>query len=436
MRPYSIVLLTGLVASLVHAQPPAQTSFTGLRPQSLFKAPPSNAKLGPDECPHMAGEFATRVFTALSTSAGHRATYITPSVAAEGITLAGTIQNVPEYHDCQRLIERTGTWGAYGPLAAIYVRDTSIAFTEVAQGKVAAAVIVADYRYAELGIRGGANCLYIIGTGDRFTGYIRPVGVQEKRCLLPFGRPTPDDFRMDVRHESGLAKVPHSARWDMDVDTRRNVPAFACGVAWCTLVPQGTPATVLNRWNGNGVSSAERNILRGIGWWDEQPLAISSFGLRPSTRGTVVPSPRAAEYTQAEFAGIWQHVATVYLERRTGPYREKYAWDATAHPGASSRVRGIKGVRLELCDNKAGNCPDVPPTLSCVYRPEPDGAKMIGRYVGLADRTVYVCVRAYRHTGKPHGLVRFKWRPDDETIWVRCPLGCCEADRDENGFSQ
>lgn len=49
--------------------------------------------------------------------------------------------------------------------------------------------------------------------------------------------------------------------------------------------------------------------------------------------------------------------------------------------------------------------------------------------------TTYLCVR-YRPTSTMPGIagnyripavVRWRWKPNDETMWVACPAGCCEV---------
>jgi hypothetical protein len=44
----------------------------------------------------------------------------------------------------------------------------------------------------------------------------------------------------------------------------------------------------------------------------------------------------------------------------------------------------------------------------------------------------YFCVKYRPLPGnvQPPGVVRWRWKIKDETIWVSCPNGCCEVDPD------
>ena len=40
--------------------------------------------------------------------------------------------------------------------------------------------------------------------------------------------------------------------------------------------------------------------------------------------------------------------------------------------------------------------------------------------------SAYRCVHRRIHSGEEiPGAVRWRWKEDDETMWVRCPQGCC-----------
>jgi hypothetical protein len=129
------------------------------------------------------------------------------AVTLDALSVSGKITLIPEFHDCQRLIDDTGL--KYGPLVGVYVsflnaqipalppipvvRRPSLSGGRPTQARVptgastitaattaiAAAELVAfDGDYDTLGIKLGFNCLYLLndGSATRVTARMVRVG--------------------------------------------------------------------------------------------------------------------------------------------------------------------------------------------------------------------------------------------------------------------
>ena len=374
------------------------------------------------------------------------------------IPIASAIDEIPEFHDCQRLVRTHER--EYGPLVGIFaseqletlygafdVKGEQVAparAAELVRTMPAAAAIFSfdDEPYLPLGIRREFNCLYLLppaGASPRWTAYMVWARSDEKRCSEPLGDPA-NALALDV-HVHGTADfenetfeasdIPPVARWDLD---RRNEQSIGirCGGAWCSVGRTGIAprpsegaevAPLIKAALGPGSEPSDaalRRVTRVPGWYDDQSLAIAApsgtAGLSPrGPRAVYYPDPRIGDMNDpAEFES-WTPVAYVMIRGAPGDYSEKLDLGS-----------GI--TKFELIFRKSTDAP--PPEAGITCAPSAGGTWWMRLTRGGGSNTVnYRCVTARTHPSAPTlpGTARWRWKVDDETTWVRCPQGCCSV---------
>jgi hypothetical protein len=223
-----------------------------------------------------------------------------------------------------------------------------------------------------------------------------------------------------------------------------------------------------------GPSFAERRrerIAAIKGWFDQEQLAPPAplmGGAPTATRGALFPSPALGSLTIAgNFTqGTWVHVASVVLSGYNATYVGKLnfypdiMFPQFAQPAPALDERSL--TRIELCRG-AGCAPELTEDFPCIWpddptQPQPPAlaqrwwARIVpargwllppafglpGRPTGQASgrEVVYKCVIRRGHENVRHddmsqvevpGTARWRWMKDDQTVWVRCDLGCCEV---------
>lgn len=314
---------------------------------------------------------------------------------------------IPEYHDEQRFPDDIG---GYGPMVYIFATPNIGTFTSPAQiedqGKAGAlfALVVVDTTagavlpttYTQLELVPGVNCLWLVydhavAPNVRWRAYLTPRGASGF-CI----RTTifPSMLAVQARSPEGrhhLDDYPQVGRFSEDL-SGRPLLGVKCLDAWCEIGAPGftskPPATV--------VAGREGTIK---GWHDEQRLAAfdATGKLRPRIRASVIPVPDIDTLREDHFAAGWVHVATIWFH--DDPEGTKYAtW-------------GLRKGRNTL-------------ELRVV------GATWEARVMSNTD-TATVWTNVVRH---PHldmavpGTARFRWRNNDEGIWVPCGAACCHSD--------
>ena len=271
------------------------------------------------------------------------------------VELVQAIINVPEFHDCQRFITRSGARLEYSEFFAIWAssrlanltRDLiDAAATRVdtvglpppgATGPlvaadaepppdesmfaVAVAEIYAEGRYEPLGIEPWLNCLYLFRRNQQWEARMVAMGnvnvscPRSSRTALPAGR----DLRVittaaaEFRSESDYPPV---ARWDWDATNEVQYIGIKCGAAWCEIGQQSlvpSPALAASPTDPRGLKRV-RSIK---GWYDQQALAFENAGkIEPSSlKGTIVPDTMLGRLDNLGDFARFAHVADVVLER-------------------------------------------------------------------------------------------------------------------------
>lgn len=455
---------------------------------------------------------------------------------------AGRIADIPEYHDCQRLV----VGDTYGPLAGVYARYRlenmwtrlvqldSIA--NAAQAKLGDSVRLRDSvagavrrrlttlarnfgfvapsdsalgratavawrvrverlvsqstlralhsvtirawgRYPKLGIEEGWNCVYISNSRNPRARIINlPQG--QKKCPAAVKADTAGGnvHQLVLKRTRTQGSVPDDyppvARWEWDDANKHQYIGFMCDgwceagpvaagnalfaaatlpsaaaaseeVFWGTLLPE--PPFVIS---GNAMQRRKKRIALIKGWFDQEQLApdAPSRGVNPiQTRGAIFPAPDLENLTMAaDFVpNRWVHVAAIAMSQHDLGYAAKFNFVSDiARNTVPIDTRTL--ATLELC--RGENCAGQLAADLCVWpndESQPDPPPMANRWWARvisgprhAADTSYNCVIRRPHDGvrnddntpvRVPGTVRWRWLRDDQTVWVRCDLGCCEV---------
>lgn len=382
------------------------------------------------------------------------------------------ITDVPEFHDCQKLIvmKASGAAPAYLGLFAIFARDslrhyavrfdsvkpkdsllthTDTSLVNSAGHALAVGEILAlDSGYATLGIKPGFNCLLLygqVGAGSGLAAKMVPVGGNEKQCATDMNPVEVAGTQLEVhRNPFPPDAVPPVARWDWDSTHAQVHMGIACGSAWCDV---GAPSFVSAVAYAGSITAAGDAIYAVKGWYDEQRLAFpattSGTGgptpLSVGTMGTFLPMPDLGNDSGApdtsRYAHRWVPVATAAVAAGNNVYFKKLNLQASVvRPSRDS---------IYLCYGDRPSClPPFPPLKAphckatgepeiwwakIVARPEP--AAMVAGGAPMGATTHYFCVQRREHTNVHiPGVVRWRWAVNDETMWIRCLEGCCEVE--------
>lgn len=352
------------------------------------------------------------------------------------------------------------------------VAPVAVAGAQSLDAGLTVAVVWAGDAYSPLKIERGLNCLVLRRNGAGFDAFmLHTAGSADSTCLRPSAdlRHVPTDpsgvpvgltpeRQLDVRvSDPGVpdADVPPVIRWDTDLQDRPFIhvkcPQHSCdiGSAGLALAPRLTAPA--------GMDAPARRVIQERGWRDEQRLAVRRAGaadLIPSTlRGRVFPHPRLDALTANDFRpGLWLEAAAISI---TGP----------GAPGAYQQKLGVmavdrqpdwgttRGNRLWLCTRVPlpGATASFPPPPADACQPSsevlascrvPAGSSLAAEEAAGHVMFAYMAVngrvtRRFCVTRRPWpaayggpapGTARWRWTDQDDTIWVRCPSGCCEIE--------
>jgi hypothetical protein len=405
--PVQIVLLlaTAVLASLATAcaripsrelaQPPAREVESRSDPvqKPLPNVPFDSTH--PVECPNVEAE---------SREEGARGIHTFPMI----IQLAGVITDIPEFHDCQRLMTSSGD--EFGPLVGLWASEKLVQFSgehfQAAQG----VPVVEAYNfnlgipYAELGIEPGYNCLYVRKRADWSASMISRGSSNSCRATITDAEWSSGTALSVVRiaHPADVGLIPPVARWDWDPRRRLHYIGVRCGDAWCEIGRSGFQSST--RYSGGPTQRIK-------GWYDEQWLAVPGPGFRlvPRPRAVIVPVEGVDTMTMPYFICPgscaartvgWKHVANA---RFTDVGHPTYASKLNLHPGRESEIymRARIGQQGRLVWESR-----IVSGTTIAYK----------KVVRVDHGTMYV-----------PGTARWAWRENDETAWVRCAVGCCSV---------
>ena len=357
----------------------------------------------------------------------------------ESLPLSDSVETIPEYHDCQRLIED----GKYGPLVGIFAHanvKTYYHWSKWRDGRVAATVVSLDpaaWSYSSLGIVGGTNCLLLKASGrSKWQAALikAPGNTIGTGTTGNFGT-CPDDLSwsvvsentplLTVRRQLGVDMVgdsiaPPVARWDWDASNELNYIGVRCDAdTWCEIGPDNlVPSpkrTLRSLLFPKNAPNSDAWVIKG--YYDEQFLANAAGDAPTSVFATIVPGFDARTLQDLDDKkGGPREVARLELRetgRTIGAEYDRYV--------QKFKTRGIGGpprdrqtvTYLELRPNPS-------PTEKHPY---------LGRFGGKdldADAVVVRKHKDHLHDGPP--VVRWRWVAKDELTWSYCePDGCCES---------
>jgi len=388
----------------------------------------------------------------------HSYPVVTETDSFNVVPLAGEITAIPEYHDCQRLLELRGT--RYGALAGIWVASDlekraaalelavppagaipdslagggpglppPVAFIPPTKARAFIEIFAWDGGYAPLGIQRRWNCLYLYPIDPtRLGAWMVPVDDAE-RCLedLDLTAVPSNAKALHVTRsfpEEGAAKdvVPAVGRWDWDASALTQYIGVKCGPAWCEVTQDDDydPSPVY------GVDDPSQDKVFSIkGWYDEQKLAVKPLfrAARPSgVLGTIFPDPEIGTYNLEDY-GQWRVTGQVAMSQDIPAYRKRFNFVAATPPtsGEATRLTEIAMCHGEHCFPDGGA-----PACNTEWGDKPSEQNWWARFTAPDGTIVYRCVKRVDHTGHPiPATARWWWEAMDETGWMRCAEGCC-----------
>jgi hypothetical protein len=328
------------------------------------------------------------------------------------LSLPGPTTNVPEFHDCQKLLFAVRSRLVYGPLAAIFgawdmgarwdslvqrrrdvgtgrripvgtvagtlaaessavdlpIPNITITVAQAASGSGWALVEIYSWgRYAPLGIARGFNCAYFFMAGGRPRAKMVNFGSKEQDCSIPINPNAVPGRELEVRITSApefqgagaIGHYPAAARWDWDPMDSVHVFGVRCGAAWCEVGPDGfQPGAPPSVPAGDlpappAYPSWWRRVHQIKGWFDEQQLA-TPFDTNPArpapVRGRAFPDPLLDGFTKDNFASQWKRAAWLWLDSPDVGYDEKL----NVLPATGAAWTGLTTV--DLCLGSYNEC--------------------------------------------------------------------------------
>lgn len=359
------------------------------------------------------------------------------------VPLAGAITDIPEFHDCQRLLIERGH--IYGPLVGIWVAEfLDTRLQELADANpprpggspnpevnaLAFAELYSwDDKYPPLGIRTRWNCLYLYPDPDTLRLGAKMVNVSDpKACLNPQplsalkGDTVTNLFvTRHVFDRLSSDNIPPVARWDWDSVSAWQYIGLKCGTAWCEVSGSKGLASSNSYADPNETIAGKTKPVYSVkGWYDEQVLAVpkpSVMGglatVRPASfRGTIIPDPGLDTVKLPQFDD-WVRAGQVAV---TGSH-PKYAGDFNYGLSTATNARSMATVFICHGDG-CGN-----PTV-CSWAHENDWWARI-EYQG---KVKFRCVERVDHSDENRPIpatARWAWDAKDEKGWFGCAAGCC-----------
>ena len=340
--------------------------------------------------------------------------------ASAAFTLAGEMMlTIPEYHDEQAF--PTGP-ASYGPVVVFYASpylgtfrfDWQIA--EHGERGILAAVLDVKTNtgplpdpYTKLGLEPGLNCLWLALDNTEWKAYVSQTPPKTACDPNPANRKqlavtrspnelvyTKDDYPAVTR----FTEAAIDPAGNLGTTAGQPLLSVSCIGRWCEIGPQQTGGAAdfhVGKPIGAAASVREQRIK---GWHDEQWLAIknNSGDLVPGFRATFVPEKKINEKNAAAFKPpAWVPVATVHL---------------SADPPAGSKYAKL-GLR------KGKNQLHV----------QGQGTTWTGYWLNAGTKSQEFKVDRVSHfDAAVPGTARFRWQPDDDSMWAPCGQACCRVE--------
>lgn len=377
-----------------------------------------------------------------------------------GVQLVAITVNVPEFHDCQRLIVEGASGLEYSGRTAIFASDSIGSFEEHMRrpyrsealgdrGRVAtsstaatdrrrapggplrgipiAVVLASETPYQALGIAKALNCLYIwfvvVANDTTWSARMTPT-TQAVGCPFRTMDPAmPNDLA--VKREVVIDPVdnlpfknatdyPPVARWDWDSVHRQHYISIGCGIAWCEIGARGFVSSLpLELEAGNSKPLRRVKLIRG--WYDQQLLAMHGpKGPTPSRIvGTIIPDTALGS---ADDLRTPVHVADVAIQGMSPGDPTARQYDAKFNFAAPTLA---EPARIYITENDGS---------TSIWKAQIRRRLGGGFETGLTKNTMFRPVDGAFETAKYKvpGVARWRWMETDEGTWTRCKYGCCE----------
>ncbi len=394
------------------------------------------------ECPHAwvfprVGPPLTPQGPQLTTGSGGIGAVVT---ATQSPQFPNRRTNVPEFHDCQklRMWDSLRTMESYGPLAGVFAGD-NLEFIEdstlTEKRALALVYLPQGGAYPPLGLTKPFACVIVQRSTLISRAWIVPIAT-ETECPSPgafaaTAAPSLVDLHV-LPPPPGMPgdSIPPVARWDWDETTHTQYIGVRCGESWCEIGVPGFNSSPSHDPGPNTPKGRAGYALRGA--HDEQRLAeFPGHVLSPAMNlGTVVPMDSLATLTaERPSEGRWVSVARTHLAPSTGTYEEKLNIASTAAVSPTDVDASIVALCVSTDRTRcaARGWKRTLDVSRCT--PDPTGARWIARVERPKARSRYFCVLYREHEAGffVPPVVRWRWRADDETIWISCPSGCCEV---------
>jgi hypothetical protein len=166
------------------------------------------------------------------------------------------------------------------------------------------------------------------------------------------------------------------------------------------------------------------------GWYDYQYLEdFDSHGnpIPSGVIGVVFPVGALDTLPAVTPGKKWVPMARVAMFGTSERYEKKYNFRSIPLAAA-----GSGGVTVEECSGTWTQCD--PGGLPHVTQPVCKAPATTGfvRILARDGTAKYFCNirRPFPPGFTIPGVTRWRWKIRDETLWIRCPSGCCEADPD------
>jgi hypothetical protein len=224
-----------------------------------------------------------------------------------------------------------------------------------------------------------------------------------------------DSTALKVFSKRQADRLQAVALFEEDLTSGEMLLGVRCGERrWCVIAPTSLSAVTLRPTTCRNESGLE--TCRNRGWADQQQLAKKKSSspdleLSPSS-GTIYPVRGLGNTTDDDFT-VWKKVATI----RIADADYVKTSDLTFYMGGD-KARAEVWLLLEN------------PT-----EPDPE-KKSFKAWIksfdanGVLRHQPIISIKRKHHaiTGLVPGMARWKWSTNDEGIWVRCGVGCCEVE--------
>jgi hypothetical protein len=324
---------------------------------------------------------------------------------------AGT--NIPEFNDCQALVDGT----TYGPVVAVFARQAALGHFMPTRYYLLGVIfnfgtLDTNETYDPLSIKDGYSCLYAPLSGQITHAYLlHQDTVATCASSIPIPSPNSAGFlEARVRPLNPGDVVPKAARWEWDDTALQQYIGITCFNQWCEIGKEGFHSAPDP--NTDWVASAPPpgntlgQVHRVRAYFDVQQLAKASASLNPrepvvlsGARATFFPAPNLGDdldYSEEQYVG------TMIVSATEPAYKEKFGLTANQATHIFLKRRPLMTSLFSLKKYRA-------------------------RFVtGDSEKTFKIRQRS--HTDFPiPGMVRWRWLWDDETTWIKCLEGCCST---------